>query len=168
MLNNTLFEMTGAARATLTQRRRALKVSLVIVLSSVVAVSVYRSIFEPAHGRLDIESQGTNTRYCQHGIPTEAQIRAGRYALERWRYASIGEKNQYADDIVQSGILIGMTQKEIVEYMGKPDAFAALPDISPNIRVTGYNCADGESQCDLMIELKNNGKCSHVYITVNL
>ena len=66
-----------------------------------------------------------------------------------------------------SKVLIGMTQQEIVAYMGVPDAFGALHDIGPQIQETGYWAADGESQCDLLIEIKNAGKASDAYLDVN-
>lgn len=64
-------------------------------------------------------------------------------------------------------MLIGLTQKEIEEYMGPPDAFGALPDIDPAIVQTGYNVMDGESQCDLLIMLENAGRASDFYLDVN-
>jgi len=77
------------------------------------------------------------------------------------------KKSSLANEIVLSKVLIGLTQKEIVEYMGTPDAFGAIHDVGPQIRVTGYNACDGESQCDLMINLNDNGKASEVYLDVN-
>ncbi len=88
-------------------------------------------------------------------------------AFKKWKSLSRKEKNILASDIVLSKVLIGLTQKEIVVYMGPPDAFGALHDINPQIVETGYNVMDGESQCDLMIMLKNNGKASDVYLDVN-
>lgn len=51
--------------------------------------------------------------------------------------------------------------------MGLPDAFGTLHDVSPTIEETGYNAADSESQCDLIIELKNGGKASDVYLIID-
>ena len=60
-----------------------------------------------------------------------------------------------------------MTQKEIIAYMGPPDGLLCLTDIGPDIGQTGYYCADGESQCDLIIDLKNKRKANVAWLDVN-
>lgn len=86
--------------------------------------------------------------------------------MKKWKSANKYEKNRMASDIVLSKVLIGLTQLEIVEYMGTPDAFTALHEIGPHIRHSGYNAMDDESKCDLLIELNDDGKTSEVHLDV--
>jgi hypothetical protein len=111
--------------------------------------------------------EGINHIFRQNREPTADERKAGLVAIKRWSSASRSEKSCLANDIVLSKVLIGLTQKEIVEYMGSPDAFGAVQDIGPHIRMTGYNAIYGESQCDLMITLNDDGKASEVYLDVN-
>jgi hypothetical protein len=120
-----------------------------------------------SRNRLTETHEGINWIYRQNRESTAEERKAGMVALKKWKSANGYEKNRLASDIVLSKVLIGLTQLEIVEYMGTPDAFGAVDDIAPNIRATGYNACDRESQCDLMIELNEDGKASDVYLDVN-
>lgn len=120
-----------------------------------------------SRNRLTETHVGLNHEFRQNREPTAEERKAGMVALKKWKSANKYEKNRMASDIVLSKVLIGLTQLEIVEHMGTPDAFGAVDDIAPTIRATGYNACDSESQCDLMIELEDNGKTSDVYLDVN-
>ena len=117
--------------------------------------------------RLSMIHKGINWEFRQRRDPTERERLAGIEAMHRWRNANKSEKSYLADDIVLSKVLLGKTQKEIVAEMGKPDAFAALHVCGSHIRHTGYNAAYHESQCDLLIDLDNNGRTKDVYLDVN-
>ncbi|MDQ5935597.1 MAG: hypothetical protein QG574_2903 [Cyanobacteriota bacterium erpe_2018_sw_21hr_WHONDRS-SW48-000092_B_bin.40] len=117
--------------------------------------------------RLTKTHEGINWIYRQNRAPTDEERKAGSAAIRRWRSAGGREKSSLANEIVLSKVLIGLTQQEIVEYMGTPDAFGAIHDVGPHIRRTGYNAIYGESQCDLIIELNDDGKASEVYLDVN-
>lgn len=117
--------------------------------------------------RLTMKESGINCEFRQLREPTKEERLAGIEAMHRWRSANSSEKSYLADDIVLSKVLLGKTQKEIVSEMGKPDAFAALSEVGPHIRHTGYSALHHESQCDLMIDLDDNGRTKDVYLDVN-
>jgi hypothetical protein len=128
---------------------------------------IYDSFICPPFGKLTEEHEGCNFQYRQYKKPSAAEIEAGRNALKQWKGASRRERQRLAGALVVSKILIGMTQSKIVSFMGPPDAFGALHDIAPDIKQTGYNAADGESVCDLLIEIEDAGKVSDAYLDVN-
>lgn len=128
----------------------------------------YPGIFHAgSRARLTMIESGINCEFRQLREPTKQEHLAGIEGMHRWRSANSSEKSYLADDIVLSKVLLGMTQKEIVVEMGMPDAFAALPDVGPHIRHTGYNAMNHESQCDLLIDLDDNGRAKDAYLDVN-
>lgn len=139
----------------------------VIALAIFAFTFAFGPVLPDSRDRLTKTHEGINWIYRQNREPTVEERKAGAVAIRMWKSASRREKSSLANDIVLSKVLIGLTQREIVEYMGTPDAFAALDQIGPHIRSTGYNAIFGESQCDLMITLNDDGKASEVYLDVN-
>ncbi|CAN5607612.1 hypothetical protein BH11CYA1_BH11CYA1_18350 [soil metagenome] len=138
-------------------------IAILVIVGAVVSTQTPPS----SRHKLTKTESGINYHFRQTREPTAEERKAGTVALEKWKSAHRHQKSHFADDIVLSKVLIGMTQKEIVEYMGTPDAFGAVRDIAPNIVMSGYDAQNGESQCDLIIELKDHGKTSDVYLDVN-
>ena len=152
--------------------KRGQKRTLIALLGSMIFPFLalnwaYNAIHYPPHYRLTDDKTETNHTYYQPNQPSSDEVKAGLRALKLWKTASKQERNKLADDLVLSKVLIGKTQKEIVDYMGLPDAFGAIHDVGPHIRRTGYYAADGESQCDLIIELNDDGKVSETHLEVN-
>ncbi len=118
--------------------------------------------------RLTAIHEGNNWIYRQNRTPTAAERKAGAVALKKWSSARMWGRSSLANEIVLSRVLIGLTQKEIVENMGPPDAFSFLNEIGRHENLTGYNARYFfEDQCDLMINLNDDGKATEVYLDVN-
>ena len=118
--------------------------------------------------RLTATHEGNNWIYRQNRTPTVEERKAGAVALKKWNSARMWARSSLANEIVLSKVLIGLTQKEIVENMGPPDALSFLDETGPHENSTGYNARYFfEDQCDLMITLNDDGKASEVYLDVN-
>ncbi|HIA54125.1 MAG TPA: hypothetical protein EYN91_18900 [Candidatus Melainabacteria bacterium] len=146
---------------------RFIKWSIVIFVVLLIVFFTQPRWFENSRDKLTDTEDGINHVFRQNREPTAKEREVGMTALKRWKSANDAERNCLADEIVLGRVLIGLTQREIIGFMGKPDGFGSSNDIGPQIRLTGYNCANGESQCDLMIELNDDGKTSDVYLNVN-
>jgi len=146
---------------------RFIKWSIVIFVVLLIACITQTRWFENSRDKLTDTEDGINHVFRQNREPTAQEREAGLAALRKWKTANRAERNSLADEIVLGRVLIGLSQQEIIGYLGKPDGFGSSNDVGPNIRLTGYNAQDGESQCDLMIELNDKGKTSDVYLNVN-
>ncbi|MBX9950611.1 MAG: hypothetical protein K2Y39_15690 [Candidatus Obscuribacterales bacterium] len=144
-----------------------IKLSLVVSVVLVLVCLTQPWRLKNARAKLTDTRDAINNVFRQNREPTAAEREAGLAALRRWKAADRAERNSLADEIVLGRVLLGLTQKEIISYLGKPDGFGSSNDVGPNIRLTGYNAQYGESQCDLMIELNDEGKTSDVYLNVN-
>lgn len=152
----------------LTRTQSAISLIMLTALLGVVAIPVSGIFYDP-WSKLTKVPTGGNYEFHQKREPTEDEKLAGKRALTNWR--SSDDKHRLAAEIVLGKALIGLTQKEIVSFMGQPDGFGASNDVGPQIRHTGYSCLSpgpfGESVCDLLIDLDDSGKTYDAYLDVN-
>lgn len=146
--------------------RNIAKVLILIGIAFAIFAFAIGGPLPSSRNKLTETQVGLNHEFRQNREPTAEERKTGIAALKRWKSANRYEKNRMASDIVLSKVLIGLTQLEIVEYMGTPDAFTALHEIGSHIRHTGYNAMNDESKCDLLIELNDAGKASEVHLDV--
>lgn len=103
--------------------------------------------------------------YEQKDVPTKYQVEKGMIALRRWKYATEDEKSTLAPQIVAGRVLIGLSQTQVVKYLGKPD-------LSPDLSAYSENwyeltCSDwNESHCTMNIQYRDS-IAVNVYLAVD-
>jgi hypothetical protein len=109
MLNHVQREHPQVRGLKIKETRQAIEISLAILFVALVtkffsdqsAVVPQRDLIETRVGSHEI---------ClyQNGTPTEGELSEGKYAFSHWKAASRKERRRYAEDLIQSGLLIGM------------------------------------------------------------
>ncbi|MBK7747144.1 MAG: hypothetical protein IPP57_05550 [Candidatus Obscuribacter sp.] len=110
----------------------------------------------PSYTTMESKPSGANLRYMQLIDPTPAQIAAGQDALKKFKTASKEARNELGGDLLISKVLIGMSQKDLLDTLG-PGEFSTDP------KLVIYDITKKEKLCQLMIVI-GLGKVSDVYI----
>lgn len=110
----------------------------------------------PSYTTMQSKPSGANLRYMQLIDPTPAQIAAGQDALKKFKTASKEARNELGGDLLIAKVLIGMSQKDLLDTLG-PGEFSTDP------KLVIYDITKKEKLCQLMIVI-SLGKVSDVYI----
>ena len=167
MLNHVESEYPQLSGLKIKETRQAIQISLAFLLVVLVAKYFCDQTVTAPHRSLVEKRIGSNSiLYYQNGKPTPDELREGQFALDHWKSASRRERNRYADELIQSGVLTGMTPIQIAERMGVPDNLSAGENISPQLERIRYDCTVGMADDDLIIDLKNKGKANLCYLEI--
>lgn len=110
----------------------------------------------PSYLTMESKPSGANLRYMQLMDPTPAQISAGQEALKKFKTATKEARNELGGDLLISKVLIGMSQKDLLDTLG-PGEFSTDP------KLIVYDITKKEKLCQLMVVI-SLGKVSDVYI----
>lgn len=151
----------------LTRTQTAISFIILTTLLGVIAIPVSGLFCDP-RDKLTERPSGANHHFYQEREPTEEERQAGEHAFRGWKSAHRFFKPRLAAEIILGKTLIGLTQKQIVDVMGEPNASYTLHDENPQIRHTGYDCMGlSVDQYDLLIDLDDTGKVYRAYLNIN-
>lgn len=129
------------------------------------------------HRKLAPQSVGVNIHYYPYAEPTKSQKEAGTRALFRWKNADQNERYWLADEIVAGKTLIGLSEKDVEDYLGSSvPVYESKSDTDfPSEGLMGciskYNAMPvfptRESTCELCAKYDKNGRVEKSYIDVN-